>query len=452
MKSTIRLFLSVAIIVTGLGSTVAAQTGPLQVGAAKVDITHFGYPDGEVPITAYEHERLYMRAILLDNGETRAALIGSDTSGLDGVWEIASPLISEEFEIPVQHILMSAQHTHGARMDNAQGFTNAILKALALAETGLQPARMGYGEGSAYLNANRNVIDKETRRWTQDTNLDAYSDKTVAVLAFYDPQGAPIAGYMNYAMHPVTSYLTGIITADFPGAASRHVEQAFGDKTIMIFSKGLEGDQNPRTLRPGTNVMASLSGVEVTGFELVREQVETPFRDRRLEGDVRNPVLDRAFMEWVQAQGMVLGEEAIRVMSHMDRLQDDVRIAGSQMVLACPGRDLVERVPRGDPGTYRDGPDAHIQMGLIGINDVAIGSITSDAFAIIGKKIKEASPLRKTMLVSHANLDTDDVGYIYDDAGAGQNTFQVVQSRLKPGCAETGLVENFTDMIYDYLW
>jgi hypothetical protein len=311
---------------------------------------------------------------------------------------------------------------------------------------------MGYGEGAAYLNANRNVIDEDTRGWTQDTNLDAYSDKTLAVLAFYDQLGAPIAGYMNYAMHPVTSYLVGFITADFPGAASRHVEQAFGDKMIMVFSKGLEGDQNPRTLRPGTNVMASLSGVEVTGFELKREDVETPLRQRRVERGERNPVVDRTLKDWMQAQGMVLGEEAIRVMSKMHRLQDDVHIGGSQSILACPGRDLAARVPRGEPGSYVDGPDAHIQMGLIGINDVAIGSITSDAFAIIGKQIKEASPLRNTMLVSHANLDTDDVGYIYNDAAAGQYTFQVVNSRLKPGCAETGLVENFTDMIYDYLW
>lgn len=445
MKRLLNLLLALA-----MATASAAIAGPLQVGAAKVEITHFGYPDGRVPVTTYEHEHLYIRAILLDNGETRAALIGSDTSGLEGVWEIAAPEISREFDVPVEHILMSAQHTHGAQMDQPRGYSDAMIDALRLAESNLQPASMGYGEGAAYLNVNRNVIDPETRRWTQDTNLEGYSDKTVAVLAFYDQGGVPIAAYMNYAMHPVTSYLTGVITADFPGAASRHVEQAFGDDMIMIFSKGLEGDQNPLHLRTGTNVMASLSGVEVTGFELVREQVETPFRDRRREGAERDVTVDRNFKEWVQAQGMVLGEEAIRVMSHMDRLQDNVRIDGSQAILACPGRNLVERVPRGYPGAYRDGPDARIQMGLIGISDVVIGSITSDAFAIIGKKIKDASPLRKTMLVSHANLDTD-VGYIYDDSAAGQNTFQVVQSRLKPGCAETGLVENFTDMIYDYL-
>ena len=447
-KQTIKWLLAALLATTSL----AAQAGPLKVGAARVDMTHFGYPDGKVPEVAYEHQRLYMRAILLDNGETRAALIGSDTSGLDGVWEIAAPRIAEEFGIPVENILMSAQHTHGGQIRNAEGYSSAMLQALRLAESSLQPARMGFGEGAAYLNVNRNVIDPQTRRWTQDTNLEGYSDKTVAVLAFYDEDGAPIAGYMNYAMHPVTSYLTGIITADFPGAASRHVEQAFGDKMIMVFSKGLEGDQNPMHLRTGTNVMASLSGVEITGFELVREQVETPFRGNRREGGERDAQADKAFLDWVQAQGMVLGEEAIRVMSHMDRLAGDVRIGGSQKILACPGRDLVERVPRGDPGVYKDGPDAHIQVGLIGINDVVIGSITSDAFAIIGKKIKDASPLRKVILVSHANLDTDDVGYIYDDSASGQNTFQVVQSRLKPGCAETALVDNFTDMISDYLW
>lgn len=447
MKNAIKCILAAIFIMSAL----AAQAGQLRVGAARVDITHFGYPNGNVPPARYDHERIYMRAILLDNGETRAALIGSDTSGLDGVWEIAAPQIHEQFDIPVEHILMSASHTHGAQMRNAEGYSGAMLQALRLAESAMQPVSMGYGEGAAYLNVNRNVIDPQTRRWTQDTNLDGYSDKTVAVLAFYDADGTPVAAYVNYAMHPVTSYLTGIITADFPGAASRHVEQAFGDDMIMIFSKGLEGDQNPLHLRTGTNVMASLSGVDVTGYELVREQVETPFRERRREGSARDEQVDEDFEAWVQAQGMVVGEEAIRIMSHMDRLQSDVRIGGSQVLLACPGRDLVERVPRGDPGTYKDGPDAHFQLGVIGLNEIAIGSITSDAFAIIGKKMKEASPLRKTMLVSHANLDTGDVGYIYDDSASGQNTFQVTQSRLKPGCAETALVKNFSDMVYDYL-
>jgi hypothetical protein len=64
--------------------------GALRVGAARVDVTPPANPD--FPASGkYDHERLYIRAIVLDNGVTRAALIGADAAGLaEGVWATAS--------------------------------------------------------------------------------------------------------------------------------------------------------------------------------------------------------------------------------------------------------------------------------------------------------------------------------------------------------------------------
>jgi len=431
-----------------------AQAGPLTVGAAKVDITSMAYPGGSIPVTEFEHERIYIRAIVLDNGDTRAVLIGADLGGLRYVWEIAAPQVAAELDVPVDNILMSATHTHssirGTELWDAEGFAGAMLQAVRAAKSSLQPARVGFGEGASYLNVNRDVIDAETRLWTQDSNLDAPSDKTLAVLAFYDAQGAPIAGYMNYAMHPVNGYLSGILSGDFPGAASRHIEQAFDDKMVMIFSQGATGDQNPLHLRAGTNVMAAVSGVEVTGFELTREVVEGPLRSGQVERRSNDPVADRALKRWMDAQGQVVGEEVIRVMSKMDRLSGEARIGARQMVLTCPGRDLVESVERGSPGTYKDGDDVNIRLGFLGINEIALTAISRDAYTVIGQHVKAKSPLAKTMVVVHANEWTDS-GYIVPDDAYGRNTFQVVQSRLKPGCAETGIVENLIAMIYDYI-
>jgi hypothetical protein len=89
-----------------------AERGRLQAGAARVDITppvNPAYP----PSGKYEHEHLYIRAIVLDNGLTRAALLNADLGNMpEDVWTNASKQIAEELKCPVENIIMSATHTH----------------------------------------------------------------------------------------------------------------------------------------------------------------------------------------------------------------------------------------------------------------------------------------------------------------------------------------------------
>ena len=92
----------------------AAVPGNLQVGAARLDITPPADP-ANPPSGKYAHERLYLRAIVLDNGSTRAALIGADQGMLsEGVWGAASKQIAAELNCPVENIVMSATHSHSA--------------------------------------------------------------------------------------------------------------------------------------------------------------------------------------------------------------------------------------------------------------------------------------------------------------------------------------------------
>jgi neutral ceramidase len=244
--------------------------GALRVGAARVDITPASNAPS-LPSGKYAHERLYVRAIVLDNGASRAALIGADQGGLsEEIWEAASKKIAEELKCPLQNIVVSATHTHsgwGPGGFRALTDSNAppapiigqMVDAVRQAKTKLQPARVGFGTGLSYLNVNRDAVDPDSHLWTQASNLDGPSDKTVAVLEFLGLNGQPIAVYMNYAMHPVNGFLSGFTSADFAGAASRYVEQAFDDKPIAVFAQGASGDQNPLYLRAATNALASRS-------------------------------------------------------------------------------------------------------------------------------------------------------------------------------------------------
>ncbi len=61
-----------------------------------MDITPAADP-ASPPAGKYAHERLYVRAIVLDNGSVRAAVIGADQAMLpNSVWEPASKQIAAE--------------------------------------------------------------------------------------------------------------------------------------------------------------------------------------------------------------------------------------------------------------------------------------------------------------------------------------------------------------------
>jgi hypothetical protein len=458
MKTGTTAFLLLLAAATCTSFSVITQAGPLRVGAAKLDITSMAYADGKVPPAKFDNDHLYLRAIALDNGETRAVLIGADLSFIrpDEAYTDAAARIARDFNMPQTNVLMSATHTHSGvdndwLVKNPRKLADALVQVAQSARTRLRPAKVGFGEGAVYLNVNRDAIDEKTHLWTQAPNRDGPSDKTLGVLAFYDEAGRPIAGYMNYAMHPINGYLSGFISSDFAGAASLYVEKAFGDDTIMVFTQGAEGDQMPLHLRNSTNMMAAISGAKRTGFELTREVVETPLREGQVPRGKNDPAADDANKTWMGVQGALVGEEAIRVMSRMDRLDGDVKIGSRQMTLTCPGRDWTNsKIARaGFPGIYADGEDVKIRLGVLGINGIALASINAEAYNVIGQQVKAASPLEKTMFVGLANGRANS-GYIPSDDAFGRYTFQVVASRLKPGCAQSGIVKGITDMIYDY--
>ncbi|HLY63806.1 MAG TPA: neutral/alkaline non-lysosomal ceramidase N-terminal domain-containing protein [Terriglobia bacterium] len=444
------------------GATARGQA-TLRAGAARVDITPPVDP-ANPPSGKYAHERLYVRAIVLDNGTTKAALIGADQGGLpEGVWEAAAKQIAAELSCPVEDIVMSATHTHsawgpggfpGMRALRAEAGANQppppivaqILDAVRQAKARLQPARVGYGTGKSYLNVNRDAVDAESHLWTQAPNLEGPSDKTVAVIEFLGATGEPIAVYMDYAMHPVNGFLAGLTSADFAGAASRYVEQAFGDKTVAVFVQGASGDQNPLYLRAGTNVLASRSRAPITGYVLTREPVEAPIRDGKVKAAPPDPKVVDALEHVMDSEGTLLGEEVIRVMTNINRLEASPNITAAQKTVTCPGRKRTDTAREGTPGTYENGDPVEIRLGVMRIGNIALASVDAELYSPIGQRLKRESPVANTLMVTLANGMANS-GYIPNDTAFGALTFQVLGSRLKPGCAEGAIVNGLLDLI-----
>ena len=448
-------------LLTVMVSAAFALSGNLRVGAWRTDITppvNPLYP----PSGRYAHERLNVRAIVIDNGHTRAVLIGADLADITTeLWETAAPGIASMVDCPIDHIVMSATHSHSAcpagppppkfneydKDKVAIAMTEAVKNALTL----MQPAVMGYGSGEAHLNVNRDAISKTTRLWTQDVNTSAPSDKTVAVLSFTTPSGKPIAAYMNYAMHPNNAYLSGITSADFPGAMSCYVEEAFGEGMVAIFTQGASGDQNPLYHRPATNALLSKSDKAISGFVQEREPAEYPLRKGVVPHGRLAPQVAEGLERYIDALGVILGEEAIRIISNTTHRDTVADIWGTQRVISLPGRSRVKDGGReGVPSEYAPGDSIRVRLGCLGIGSTALSTIDAEIYTTFGTQLKRLSPLTNTMFVTLANGRTNS-GYIIADADYGKYTFQVLGNRIQPGHAETTIVDTLVKEINEFL-
>jgi neutral ceramidase len=392
--SRFSLLLSV-VLYAGIAFSGAAERGALRVGTARVDVTPPVNPAAP-PSGKYDHERLYVRAIVLDNGLTRAALIGADTAHFnEEIWAAASKQIAAELQCPSEHIIMSPTHSHssipaGEPSSGNLGLANdvavkAMIQAVRQAKAALQPAQVGFGAGFSYLNVNRDALSEETHTWTQAANLNGASDKTVAVVAFTKPSGEPIAAYVNYAMHPVNGYVVGITSSDFPGATSRYVEKAFDDRMVMVFTQGAAGDQNPLYLRPSTNAIASIAGVKTAGYDIVRESVEAPVRERKGTLAKPDPKAVDNLERMIESEGQLLGEEVIRVMTKTKKLSGNIAIWGAQRTLSCPGRQRAGNAARseGQTMTFMDAGPVDIRLGMLGIGDIALTTVNAEVYSLI---------------------------------------------------------------------
>jgi Neutral/alkaline non-lysosomal ceramidase, N-terminal len=249
MIAKIKSFLSVILAVFMIGNSLQClgqsnKLASIKAGAAKVDVT----PSADKLPANYEgiYDRIYSRAIVIDNGISSAALITVDIGMMsDQIWTNLSKRVEKELGIPAKNVMLTATHTHSVPWVMGEGFEDKVFTSVRLAREVLQRARMVYGTGVSYINVNRNIIDRKTRQWCEGPNYDGPSDKTVAVVKFEALNGDPIAVYYNYAMHAVTVGQLDMVSGDAPGATSRYVEDSFDDKIVALWSTGACGDQNP---------------------------------------------------------------------------------------------------------------------------------------------------------------------------------------------------------------
>lgn len=433
-----------------------AKTGPLRVGAARVDVTP---GPGDLP----KHylgvlDRVYSRAIVIDNGTTTAALVTVDVIMLsNAVADRVNGRIASELGIPVQHIVLAGTGTHSAPMSSGPpppgaapapnvAFEDKIVDSVRQAKDRLQPARMTYGTGVSYINVNRDNIDPRTRGWREGPNYDGVSDKSVGVLTFVSPTGAPIAVYYNYGVFNVIAGTLDLVSGDITGETSRYIEESHDDTVVAVFSLGAHGDQNPIFFQQTYD----LREIRIKEYAKRGEDISNAMPPPGGVGLDRNdPVVARLMNQqkrMLLTMGQMLGEEVLRVMRGAARELSDVRIVGNQKTVACPGRQRTNQGRSGVAGTYEDADPVDIRLGVLMVGDVAIAQVNGGPYAAIGLRLKKESPYARTMLTTAANGMARG-SYIPDDASYTHQIFAVLNSALKPGCAETAIVNGLLDLM-----
>ena len=426
------------------GAQTRREAPVLRVGAAKVDITP---SQGELPKNSFGIlDRLYARAIVIESGPATAALVTIDAGAVPTpLWEAVTAQVESGLHIPVANVLLTATHTHSAGGSRGPDYTAKIVDAVRRAKQQLTPARIGYGTGVSYINVNRQIVDPKTGRWWEGPNYDGPSDKTVAVVTFDTLAGTPIAVYYNYAVHAVVAGPLDQVSADVPGAASRYVEESFDDRVVAAWSSGAAGDQNPIYYQQTYDLREiRIKDYAKRGVDI--SNAMPPGGEGLDRTDATVTRLMNQQRQMVSSMGQFLGEEVLHVMRGIERRDAVAPVHGLFTTISCPGRERTNQGRAGFEGTYTDGPPVEIRLGLLRLGEVTIGAVNAEVFSPIAQRFRKESPYKATMMATLTNGAARS-GYIPDDESFGKYTFEVLSSRLKPGCAESAIVNGLLDLI-----
>ncbi|OUP83984.1 hypothetical protein B5F07_09025 [Lachnoclostridium sp. An169] len=398
-------------------------------GAAKGDITPAEelFPIPFIGPIAIDRvcDRIYVRALMMDDGSSRILFMTLDVCILPHYKEMEK-LISEETGIPQDHIFMAATHTHEVPITGAgdylEGVTEepkrrkwyeALLKTVLdtakEAERNLRPARIGYGTGKSYVNANRDALPREKGGKSEiGINFERPSDKTLALVRIEDLDGKTIALIINYAVHAVV--LNGCIveggiglSGDLPGRTSALLEEKI-DGAVVLWTSGAAGDQNPRIM--------GQYGIEI--------------RDG-------NPYLKNLEEKGYMILDFLTAEHVEDILEVNDRIvceEEEAEIYSAERTAVCPGRKAEK-----DPVSYT--------LRLLTVGEIAFEGISAEVVTSVGKAVREDSPYRKTILVSHA---CGYCGYVPDDWEYEHDAFEAEGTPVKQGYAQPAFIRGFREL------
>lgn len=196
------------------------------------------------------HDPLMAHAVLLDDGETRLAIVSCDLIGFtpSAVTEMRQRIAAKS-GIPAANILICCTHTHSGpasmpfrgalgHVDNAwlSKAQDKIVELVAGLPPTLAPARVSY--------VSTRVPGIGYNRQDQAHPI----DEELCAIAIDSADGSAIATLVNYATHAVVLGPSNLAySGDFPGEAARQIQALRGG--VGLYLQGACGDVDPLVYR-----------------------------------------------------------------------------------------------------------------------------------------------------------------------------------------------------------
>lgn len=390
----------------------------LYAGAARICITP---PPEYFPITHFMNhmtpgkpsvfsgkiaEDIYFRVLIVQNKEMRLVFAVMDLPGVPESTEVTQ-LIANCAGVPEEQVIYTATHNHsGLYADNVdferifgEEFTEKINRyrkflrdlipgAIRQAEERLEPVRMGIARSECFLNVNRNEKELGPKAGTYGFRNGGPADRDLYLVRFDRMNGEPLAVLYNYAVHAcmmIHNNPEGIgteISGDLPGRACRILEQGWGDQAVVLFTSGCAGDMNP-VMMSRVNIVRPDGSIETKELGAAGPVI-LEFMGNRFARDVRNTW--ESVDEWTEYATLWAGKKSFQV---------------SAKAVTKPFNE--------EPVEFR--------IGLFMLGSLAVVSTNGEIFHAIGRRIKEESPYRNTLIITHAGQWT---AYVKDDSGEGE--------------------------------
>lgn len=432
-----------------------------RAGAAAVDATPEQFPvisncSFLEKIGTKAHDKLHARALVLDDGKTRLAMVVVDNCMMPREFlDQTKALIQSETELPANRILISATHTHtapavmaclGSDVDPAYGeyLQRQIVRAVRQAIANLKPAKVGHAVADAgpLTNCRRWIFRSDKVKPDPFGNLTVRAhmhpgyqnpdvvgpsgpiDPWLTLLAIRTADDKPLAVLANFSMHyfgaaPVSADYFGVFCAKFG-------EKVGGPNSnfVAILSQGTSGDlhwmdySKPRLNLGMAEYVGRLVAIAETALKTVQyrsdatlDMTETLVTFRR-----RTPNAER--LAWAKAIAAKTGLKP--------KTQPEIYAREAILLDAEPTREL--------------------KLQAIRIGDLGIAAIPNEVYGLTGLKIKSRSPFRTTFNIELANGAEGYIPPPEQHVLGGYTTWPARTAGLEP-TTETRIVETALSLL-----
>ena len=436
------------------GDHITVAASPPAAGVARLDVT----PPVGYRMSGYFHERLatgthdplFVRAVVLRQGDVRAAWVFCDVIGVPlEVATRARQLAAQRTGIPPANILVAATHSHtgplyfgamrnhfhrqaiaGGSADAAESVDYAdllverIADAVEQADKAARPVRiekLSLQQDKLSFNRRFHMKDGTVRfnpgkRNPNIVRVAGPIDPEVGFLLFRDAADrTPIASLTVFALHLDTVGGTEY-AADYPYYLGLGLKRRLGDELVSVFGLGTCGDLNHIDVSNGERqkggeetkrIGTALADGIVAELPRLTELAEPALAVRSRTVEVPVQQFDAEATAAARENLDRLGE-----LPFMDRVRAYKTVA------------LAER----------GGKTIGLETQVFRLSDeVAVVGLPGEVFVDLGLAIKRASPFRQTWVVELAG---DAPGYIPTEKAFAEGSYETVNSRIAPGGGE----------------